>query len=233
MWNENARRHLLAILAGIARIRNWSFLAAFLSLGLTPAAHATTITNGGFDTDLTGWTTSGPINSSFAAILSGAGRAALIGFTGLGVGTFSQNFTLADGGVVDYSFLAARSESACGCNDVPLTFAVRIDGNILSTALPNFDPAGSGGSFNITTLTSYSGSLFLSAGAHVLAFEFSRGETSFGRAAYFVLDGVNVSESASPPLSETPVPAALPLFVGGLGLFGFLVMRERKTANAL
>ncbi|MGZ5866976.1 MAG: laminin B domain-containing protein, partial [Xanthobacteraceae bacterium] len=46
-------------------------------------------------------------------------------------------------------------------------------------------------------------------------------------------DGLdNVALFQSPP-GETPLPAALPLFASGLGVFGFIALRrKRKTVTA-
>ena len=38
--------------------------------------------------------------------------------------------------------------------------------------------------------------------------------------------------SCDPPLSSTPLPAALPLFAGGLGLVGLLACRRKRKAAA-
>jgi hypothetical protein len=38
--------------------------------------------------------------------------------------------------------------------------------------------------------------------------------------------------SCDPPLSSTPLPAALPLFAGGLGFIGFLARRRKRKAAA-
>jgi hypothetical protein len=233
MLNSKARR-LLGIFRRGSLIRKPAFLAVLLMLGLTPAAHAIVIQNGSFDSGLTGWTTSAGITSSTGLILLGASTAAIIGTTGGDTaGTFSQSFTLADAGMVDYSFLAGRSETACGCTDVPLTFAVRIDDIILSNILPAYDPNGSGGSFGLILLTSYTGSVSLSAGAHVLAFEFSRGFNLFGRAPYFALDGVDVTAQevvVDPPSTAVSEPITLSLL--GAGLAGIGIARRTKQAHA-
>jgi hypothetical protein len=231
MWNVNARR-LSALRRGIALIRNCSFIAILLTLCGTLTAHASSVLlNGGFEGGtLTPWATTGSATAFAGANINppdGSGIA-VVGISQ--VGSFFQNFNLADAGMFDYAFLVGRSEGFCGCNDVPLTFTARIDDIILSTALPAFSASGSGGHFSIELLSSYTGSLFLSAGPHVLSFDLSRQETLFGRAPYFAFDGVSLNLLETGPVSEVPVPAALPLFATGLGVLGLLAHRRRRKA---
>jgi hypothetical protein len=235
MLNANLRR-LLVTHRGIALVRNCALLSVLLALGLTPVSGASVLVNSSFETgSLTPWASTGGINASAlsTAHATDGSYVALIAFTSdLATGTLSQTFNLASDASVDYAFWIGRSESACGCNDVPLTFTARIDGVILSTTLPAFETTGSASPLAMTLTSNYSGSLALLAGVHELAFDFSRGSTLFGRAAYFELDGVSLSEQAIGTVSAVPLPAALPLFATGLGVMGVLARRKRKTAAA-
>jgi len=237
MLNWSARRLLISH-PGIAVIRNFSILSVLLSLCLTSVAHASTILlNGGFEADsLTPWATTGGATAGVGANINPpeGSRIAVVGISQVQPGSFFQDFNLASAGMFDYAFWAGRSETACGCNDVPLTFTARIDNTILSTALPAFSAAGGNGHFSIALLSSYAGSLLLSAGPHVLSFDLSRQETLFGRAPYFAFDGVSLSLQAIDPVIPVPLHSipALHLFASGLGIIAFLT-RRKKQKNAV
>jgi hypothetical protein len=46
------------------------------------------------------------------------------------------------------------------------------------------------------------------------------------------LNSININ-GTDIPVSATPVPAALPMFAGGLGFVGWLMRRKKRTANNL
>lgn len=195
----------------------------FFALGGTQAARAEVLTNGGFDTTLAPWVTSGDITAGLTS-------AAIIGFnTGFGSasGTLSQSFTLANAGLFDYSFKAGRSESFCSCQDVPLTFSVTIDGIELSSALPAYDGAGSGSVFGLNLNSTYSGTVALAAGTHEFAFHFSRGNTLFGRAPYFGIDGVSLVQQQ---VSAVPEPSTWAMMLLGFAGVGFFAYRRKIAA---
>ena len=226
------QRHRLAIRPVMALVRNCSLLSVLLTLCFTPSVRAETIVNGSFETGLTSWSTTGDasaavLGSSHATDGSSVAAIGLGGGFSSGAGTLFQNFNLVNASLFNYAFQAGRSESTSLSDDVALSFTVRIDGIILSTALPAFDSSSNGSAGGTSLLSDYAGSLFLSAGAHQLVFEFTRGGSGFLRGPFFVLDGVSVS--AASEVGETPLPAALPLFAAGLGVLGFVVRRKRKT----
>lgn len=193
----------------------------FIALGNAQAARAEVLTNGGFDTTLAPWVASG-------AITAGSTSAAIIGFnSGSASGTLSQSFTLAGSGLFNYSFKAGRSESFCSCDDVPLTFSVTIDGIELSSALPAYDGAGSGSVFALNLNSTYSGTVALAAGTHEFAFQFSRGNTLFGRSPYFGIDGVSLVQQQ---VSAVPEPSTWAMMLLGFAGVGFIAYRRKIVA---
>jgi hypothetical protein len=213
-----------------------SALSAALALALSAAsAHADAIVNGGFESGLTApWVTTGGVG--LASLGSGlapeGGSIGLISFNtvfGDASGSISQTFTTANAGLFEYAFDAARSEPFCGCNDVALTFAARIDGVLLSDVLPGFDPAGSNGPLATGMFKHYAGSLMLAAGSHELSFAFSRGGSGFGRAPFFVLDAVQGTSLATPPTGSVPEPATWAMMIAGFGLAGGALRRRRPA----
>jgi hypothetical protein len=218
-----------------------SALGVALALALSAAsAHADSIVNGGFESGTTApWVTTGGIGLSAL----GSGKApegshvGLIDFNSVfeaPSGAISQTFTTANAGLFQYAFDAGRSEPFCGCNDVALTFAARIDGVLLSDALPAFDPAGSNGPLATSLLSHYSGSLMLGAGSHELSFAFSRAGSLFGRAPFFVLDAVQGTSLATPPTGTpgVPEPATWAMMIAGFGLAGGALRRRRYVVVA-
>ena len=186
-----------------------------LSAGAS-TAHAADLVVGGFGASP--WVTTG--NLSASTLGSGVG---VIAFTNTFAGTLSQGFTTADAGLFDYAFDVGRGESACSCNDVQITFEARIDGTLLSNAIPAFDPSGGGNPLSTTPLSHYAGSLMLGAGAHELSFAFGRGPSGFGRGVYFVIDGVQGASAAPPALpgaGAVPEPASWAMMIVGFGLAG-------------
>lgn len=198
-------------------------------------AQAAGIVNGGFeDASIAPWSVGSggvvtAINSFFPIEGARVGLITFDAYFGGGSTSLSQTFATDADGMFDYAFQAGRSEAIGPFNDVGLTFAARIDGTLLTDALPAFD--GSNGASTAFThlLTDYSGSLFLGEGSHVLTFEFSRTASGFGRAPFFVLDAVSVQAQAqSPgPGAAAPEPAAWALMITGFGLAGASLRRRR------
>ena len=217
-----------------------SALGAALALVLSAAsAQAGAIVNGGFESGLTDpWVATGGIGLS--ALGSGkatdGGRVGLIGFNtvfGDASGAISQTFTTAGAGLFQYAFDAGRAEQFCSCQDIPLTFAARIDGVLIADALPAFDPSGGGAPVGTGLLSHYAGSLMLAAGSHELSFAFSRGGSGFGRAPFFLLDAVQGTSLATPPTGTpgVPEPATWAMLIAGFGLAGG-ALRRRRYASA-
>jgi len=210
-------------------------LAALMLLaGVPAAAQATVLTNGSFETTISPWVASSGL--SVAAVGNGfapdGSSIAIIGFNtsfGGASGALSQSFTLASGGVFDYSFKAGRSEAFCSCQDVALTFSITIDGIELSSTLPSYD--GTAPSFtSALKLTSlYEGSVALAAGTHEFAFHFSRGDSGFGRAPYFGIDGVNLVQQQ---ISPVPEPSTWAMMLLGFAGISYAAYRQKKSRPA-
>lgn len=212
-----------------------------LALALSASgAQAAGIVNGGFEeASISPWTV-GP-GGALSAINSfsapDGAKVALITFEAYfdgGSTSVSQTFEADADGLFDYAFRLGRAEAIGPFNDVGLSFAAKIDGTLLSGALPAFD--GSGGNYPAFTqlLSSYAGSTFLAQGSHTLTFEFARTASGFGRSPYFLMDGVSVTAQASPdpgPGTAVPEPATWALMITGFGLAG-ASLRRRKALPA-
>jgi len=202
-------------------------LASMMLLVSMSAARADILTNGSFETTLAPWVVGSGINATSTGngFAPDGGSIAIIGFNTNAGGTLSQTFTLASSGLFDYAFKAGRSEAACSCQDFALAFSVTIDGIELSSALPTFD--GSAPSFTsaLKLLSTYSGTVALGAGTHEFAFHFSRGESGFGRAPYFGIDGVNLVQQQ---VSAVPEPATWAMMLLGFASVGFIAYRRKS-----
>lgn len=213
--------------------RNCLLASAMIMLGSMSAANATVLTNGSFEATLSPWVTTGDLNTSSigSGIAPDGGSIALISFTkGTASGKLSQSFTLSSGGLFDFAFSAGRSEGACACQDVPLTFSVSIDGVVLSSILPTFDPSNASFPTALKLLSTYAGTVSLAAGSHEFAFNFSRGETIFGRGPYFGIDGVNLVQQQ---VSAVPEPSTWAMMLLGFAGIGYGVYRRKKAAPTL
>ena len=101
------------------------------------------------------------------------------------------------------------------------TGVLELNGHIISTL------ASDGFSWGVLNAFSVSGSSgdFLS-GTNVLSAVLTTNDD------FFEGTNVQVSGTADALVSATPIPAALPLFAGGLGLMGFLARRRKRHAAA-
>lgn len=179
------------------------------ALGFCSSAGAATIVvNGGFETgDFTGWTQTG--NTSFDGVQSpGPGSTVRAGnssafFGPVGsLGGISQTLTTIAGATYNVTF----SFLPDGGN--PSNFSASFDGvTLVSLTNPAAGP-----------YIDYSFGAIATGTSTVLAFNF-RDDPGF-----LFLDEVAVN--------QTPIPAALPLFAGGLGVLGLLARRRKQKAAA-
>jgi hypothetical protein len=166
----------------------------------------------------------------------GTGEAA-INLTG-GAGLFSTTGTIAGGDVVDFS----STQQVDFANGVA-TVSVHGNGTFsnLTVSVPtgftfsdiDFGALFTGGTGGTVTATDQSGSststtigsglqeLVLTSSGALTSLTLSS-PTGFSQLKQFEISG----------LTATPLPAALPLFAGGLGLMGFLARRRKAKAAA-
>lgn len=206
--------------------------SALVACGLLVAsgAHASAIVNGGFeDADLSAYSVNGDVRLGRAFTAAPEGNfVGQVDFNPVSnaSGSISQSFTLASAGSFALQFYLGRVEYACACNDVPLTFGALVDGTTLTSTVPP----------SVTSIPAFASYLFynlqtdLSAGAHTLTFAFSRGDTAFGRAPQFLLDGVQTS--FTPAVAGVPEPSAWALLILGFGAVGAGLRRQRALAFA-
>jgi len=176
------------------------------------SAQASLVTNGGFETgDFTGWTQTG--NTGFSGVqtpgpsssVHSGNSSAFFGPVG-SVGGISQNLVTIPGAsyIVDFWFKPDGG--------TPSSFSASFGGTTL-VSLTN--PAASSSFLELAFLVT------ATSGTTALGFNF-RDDPGF-----FLFDDVSVNQA-------TPLPAALPLFAGGLGVLGLLARRrKRKSAAAI
>ena len=205
-------------------------LGAFFVGSLPAAAGANAIVNGGFESGaFSPWFSAGSATFSVTSspLAADGNKVAVIGFASPFdpvFGTLSQSFTTASAGTFDYAFSLGRGDGG-GFADYGMFFNANIDGTVLSTAVP---PLISCCGVNQTPLTPFQGSLFLSAGAHQINFNFARSFTLFGRSPFFVLDGVSINAVDA----GVPEPATWAMMIAGFGLAGGAVRRRKAFVIA-
>lgn len=189
------------------KLRMSCISAAALTLSVT-AVNASTelITNGSFETGLTGWSCSISGDASCTTSTSHAldGFRNFLGYQNYATGTLTQSVSTVIGQTYDFSFWSFVSY------DVPE--------NLLSYSF------GSGPEVFAVTTTSYAqttDSFVATSGTTEINLFFRTGD---GLGAWRV-DDVSLVESALPAV---PVPAGMPLVLSGLAAFG-LMARKRKS----
>ena len=206
------------------------FAASLLGVVSSAYANSNLITNGGFDSGLSGWTTfttpngnlgSGlPIVATFDTTGSGASPAAMFqvgenSYTGAYEGGgISQTFNVAAGGTYNFSVNVA-SLGGIYTNGSGGSFSILVDSSSLASWNSSSIPAGQ------TLRSSLVGSETLTAGNHTLSLLVERPYKEDGTTPYQYLDNVSVA--------AVPEPETYAMMLAGLGLMGFMVHRK-KTA---
>ncbi|WP_028583872.1 PEP-CTERM sorting domain-containing protein [Desulfogranum mediterraneum] len=180
-------------------------LVLFAVVGLmmgTISAHANLVTNGGFESGLTGWSLSGEDSHFFGSGHTGAQSLEL--FDNSGFATLSQMITTTVGATYDFSFWSA-------------VYSV-VPGNILRYSLdsgPIVTVAQASGGFNWEY---FSDSFVASSTSTAISFFI---ETDPGTGTW-KLDDVYVS------LGENPVPEPTTMLLFGTGIAGLAAIGRRK-----
>lgn len=180
--------------------------AAMFILMIPFSANATElIINGGFESGLSGWSSSG---ADLMTVYSGygvSGSAAALGFDNTGFATLSQTISTTPGATYDFSFYS---------------LAYQIAGNQLGYSFSGFDNA-----VFVQTTTSYLQTLdsFLATAPTTSVELYFATDPSTG---YWCIDNVSVQQETAP----VPEPGTFVLFGAGMAGLAFL-NRRRKNQN--
>lgn len=129
-----------------------------------------------------------------------------------------------------------------GTDTLSGSFGFDASGNIFSA--PNISVTGAFDPGNYDTFVFGNGQLELNDGAgHILLFLFDNsnpdlpaaGDTPIANIEIGTLSNAfgSLASGSADPVSQTPLPASLPLLVTGLGGLGFLGWRRKRTAQAV
>lgn len=187
--------------------------AALSAWAASPASAASYLQNGSFETgDFSGWTTGG--NFEFSQVVTGASYV----YPGAQAGNFYATFGPVEvPDTISQTFIDTPGEQLrisgwlFAAADNPSRFTLTFNGTQLSDDI-NPDTGGSWSS----------GQFFVTATGNdtiTLAFRDDPG--------FIALDNLAVEST-----SATPLPAALPMFIGGAGLIGLLARRRKQKRAA-
>ena len=219
----------------------------FSAFIVVPAHAVQVVTNGTFDAGVTGWTSfvtangtitdppsppAGPPTSeqattaSFDVTGSGANSALFLNAGGKSFSGTQQ------GGGVFQTFSTVGGIATFSADIAAWTRANSLGIGLLSVLIDNvvmasYDFGNADGSNGPVTLRSTLGfTTDLTAGSHTL--------TLLATRAFAPASGVTNQyfDNVSLDVAQTPLPAALPMFISGLGVVGALWRRNRKKAQA-
>jgi choice-of-anchor C domain-containing protein len=211
-------------------------LAAGAAIPLS-AAQAVTVVNGSFEqglanigayttinsvdtTSITGWTVATGSVDYIGTYWQAADGSRSLDMSGNGPGSITQTINgLTGGQQYKVSF-----DLAGNTDGTPTTKTLSVTAGVGST------------SYNFSTIGDSHGSMgwlaeffyFTASGSSELLSFASATDTPFGPA----LDNVSISAADSVSVGATPVPPALVLFVGGLGVIGFFAMSSKRKAGS-
>lgn len=213
--------------------------AALLTLISAPAV-AVPLNNPGFETgDTTGWNTSGDVTVLLCtatvmgcAPSGGTYLAALNNSSGVGNASLTQTATNVASGTYNFGAWVSfgTDNPAANFDQGQISLTVQIPGSPGATV--GFDPNDLNGQF-----TTPGG----------LGFSFTKwflleGTLTFAGSPADLLLNINVQDFTDAGLSlaadnafitaATPLPAALPMFLGGAGLIGFMARLRKQKATA-
>ncbi len=100
----------------------------------------------------------------------------------------------------------------------------------MSSLLPAYDATAPSFAAALQLNSLYEGSIALGAGSHEFAFHFSRGESGFGRAPYFGIDGVNLVQQQ---VNGVPEPSTWAMMLLGFAGVGYGAYRRKKLVLLL
>jgi len=224
-------------------------VALLFSAFIVPAHAVQVLTNGNFESGVTGWTSfitsnnatitdppSPPVGTpsneqattrSFDVTGSGASNAL---FLNVGSRSFVPNGPQEGGGVTQTFTLAADGVATFSANIAGWTRSTVSNLGLLSVLLDgvlmdSHDFANASG-LPATLLSTLGFTTNLSAGSHTI--------TLLATRAFAPASGVTNQyfDNVSLDVAQTPLPAALPMFISGLGVVGALWRRNRKKAQA-
>jgi hypothetical protein len=189
---------------------------AALALCASGAQAAELITNGGFDTDLTGWTTAGEVEFATPAIYdpcchAGSGTNGVAAFGGgnvSSVNTLSQDFSTVIGHLYNVSFNTA----AFGGGSEAISYLIGgVSGSVSTSNSQAPAVFGAPTSFSFVATSTTSSALFSVA--------------STNDNVDPILDNVSVTAAA-------PEPSAWLLMLAGVGMIGATLRFQRRRQTA-
>ena len=182
------------------------FLAVALLTMAATSANAELITNGGFESGLSGWSCTGADICTTDAQAAHSGSAGAFGFDNAGFATLSQAMSTVVGATYSYSFFSK---------------AYQVAGNQLSYSFSGLSQVV------VPTTTSWlstSGTFVASAASTTLSFFFA---TDSGTGTWHI-DDVSVAQIAS----AVPEPETYAMLLAGFGLMAGIARRRKMQLAA-